>query len=226
MLLSLSPRQLRRCTEYLRMHSRPGASAGGHGRTAATGAAEADPAADLLLVRRVLAREAGAEAELVERLACLPAMIRVQHRRMGTPLRPHELDDVVQNVLLALWRKLAVFDGRVPVLFWAAGFGTIELRRAVERRDRRPEVTGVDVAEPLAPGGDSPVDRERLDAALAVVDQTGRQIVVMKHYEGRTFDDIAARTGTFVNTVKTRYYRALERMRSWLLAGGREQGDD
>jgi RNA polymerase sigma-70 factor (ECF subfamily) len=164
------------------------------------------------LVRRMLDGDPAAGAEIVDRIACLPAMVRLKHLRMGAPLQPDELDDAIQNVLLAFWRKLDRFDGRVPLLVWAHGFGAVELVKAVERRARRRQRFRAVDEEPAAPGGPAH-DAERIALALAAEPEADARLLRLKHFDGLTFEEIAPRTGMPVNTVKTRYYRCLERLR-------------
>lgn len=217
--LSLSPVHLRRCLEYMRERVQ------GPGRPAAP--ALPDPAApvldanaDLAVVRRVLQGEAAARDELIDRIACLPAMVRVQHARRGAPLPADELDDVVQEVLLALWRKLARFDGRVPLLMWAHGFVSVELHKALERRGRRQRRTVAATTEPAAPPAAPELDRERLHRALADEPRVDAQILRLRHFEGLDFETVARTLGMPLNTVKTRHYRCLERLRRRLGSGG------
>lgn len=178
-----------------------------------------EASADLALVRAALAGKPAAREQLADRLACLPAMIRLKHQRMGAPLGPHELDDVVQNVLLVLWRKLERFDGRVPVARWAFGFGVLEILKMVERRARRREQVG-DLPELATPAANAPpAATERLARLCGELPPLDQEILRQKHFEDRTFEDIAARTGVRANTIKTRYYRVLERLRRRLGPG-------
>ena len=175
---------------------------------------------DHRLVGRVLAGEAAARTELLDRIACLPAMVRLKHLRMGSPLQPDELDDTIQNVLLAFWRKLERFDGRVPLLVWAHGFGCVELVKAIERRARRRQRFRTVDEEPTAPA--APIhDAERIGLILAAEPEADARLIRLKHLEGLTFEEIAPLAGMPVNTVKTRYYRCLERLRRRL--GGLEE---
>lgn len=170
--------------------------------------------ADLQVVRSAMADDSRAKEQLATELAALPAMLRVKNLRLGSPLRPHELDDVVQNTLLAILRKLATFDGRGALLRWAYGIGVIELLRALERRRRRREQDHA--SEPVVPEAEPTVDRERVAAALATLDPDDRNVVEQKHFAAATFEEIAARTGEPISTVKSRYYRALQRLRTRL----------
>jgi RNA polymerase sigma-70 factor (ECF subfamily) len=177
--------------------------------------------ADHQLVRRVLDGDAAARLAIVDRIACLPAMVRLKHLRMGSPLQPDELDDAIQNVLLAFWRKLDRFDGRVPLLVWAHGFGAVELVKAVERRARRRQRFRAVEEEPAAPNPPG-YDTERIGLILAAEPEADALLIRLKHFEGCTFEEIAPRTGMPVNTVKTRYYRCLERLRRRLRGSAEE----
>ncbi|HEX5053420.1 MAG TPA: sigma-70 family RNA polymerase sigma factor [Planctomycetota bacterium] len=186
---------------------------------ASRGSQPGDGAADLVTVRAALAGSTVARHRVVELLGDLPAMMRVKNARLGSRLQQHELDDATQSVLLSLWQKLDRFDGRVPLLHWAYGFGVIEMHRIVERRARRREQTCL--VEPEAPAAPAAVARAEQASALlarglAELDPPERDIVLLKHFEGLTFEAAAARLGLVVNTAKTRYYRALERLRARL----------
>jgi RNA polymerase sigma-70 factor (ECF subfamily) len=51
--------------------------------------------------------------------------------------------------------------------------------------------------------------------ALALLDFPVREIFVLHHYQSLTFAEIAEITGESLATVKTRYYRALEKLRNY-----------
>lgn len=180
-----------------------------------------DGARELATIRAALGGDAVARQRLFDGLVDLPAMLRVKNQRLGQPLRPHELDDVLQNVLLSLWQKLTAFDGRAPLLHWAYGFGVVEIRRAVERRGRRREQPIVDEAT-ADPATEPLHDPERVRQLLAGLDPDEQAVIRLKHFEALTFDEIADRLGIVANTAKTRYYRGLERLRQRLLPDLRE----
>ncbi len=180
------------------------------------------PARDLATVQAALTGNNVARQRVVDLLADLPAMIRIKNARLGGRLQDNELDDVVQNVLLSLWRKLAGYDGRVPLLHWAYGFGVVEIRRTLERRGRRRErEMPHEAATETAP--DSLHDPERLGRLLAELDPAEQAVIRLKHFDGLTFDEIAQRLSLLANTAKTRYYRGLERLRQRLRPGHHEE---
>jgi RNA polymerase sigma-70 factor (ECF subfamily) len=220
--LSLSRRRARQCRELLRYGSRyqPGMppDPNTHGPSAS------DPARERELVERALAGCAAARDELIDQLACLPAMVRAKNRRMGGPLRQAELDDATQNVLLAVWSKLRQFDGRVPLFVWAYGFVVVEILRTVERRARRRERQPEPGLELPSGGAEQRADLERVMMALVRLAEPEQSIVRAKHFEDLTFDAIAARLGLIVNTVKTKYYRSLALLRGELAGVARDLG--
>jgi len=70
-----------------------------------------------------------------------------------------------------------------------------------------------DAAGLAAPAPEPRYDLERLRRALAQIDPGDRRIVTLKHFDGLTFAQIAPHVDLVLNTVKTRYYRSLDRLR-------------
>lgn len=172
-----------------------------------------DGSFDLATTHAALAGDALARLRVVDCLMDLPAMLRIKNVRLGSPLRPHELDDVAQDVLLALWGKLDRYDGRAPLRHWAYGFGVVEIRRAIERRARQREQPIDDASLVVDDSRGAPHDHEPLRRLLAELDQSERDVIHLKHFEALTFDEISLRLAIATNTAKTRYYRGLGRLR-------------
>lgn len=172
-----------------------------------------DPAADLRLVAAARLGNAEAQEQLAAALAVVPAMLRAKNQKLGALVDSHTVEDAAQNALLAVWRKLELYDGRTPVVFWAYGFAVIELRRAVERRGRRREEPHV--AEVVDHGRATPVESE-LGALLDQLEELDRRILHHKHTESMTFPEIGERLTMPTNTAKTRYYRAIAWLRQRL----------
>lgn len=180
-----------------------------------------DPyAADLDLVRRAIAGDGAATGAVLERLGCVPAILRSLHRRLGAPLRADELAEVDQNALAALWSKLAGFEGRATLESWAFRFVQLELHKALDRRRRRARLTlldGDDLAELSAREEGAPAfDPTILHTAIAKLGPPTSDIVSERHFGELGFDEIARRRGESVSTIKARYYRGLERLKALL----------
>ncbi|MEQ8765705.1 MAG: sigma-70 family RNA polymerase sigma factor [Planctomycetota bacterium] len=182
---------------------------------------------DLDLVQRALLRQPEALGGLVERLQCVPRILLYKNRQLGAPLSGHELEDLAQETLLAIWKKLDRFEGRSRLETWVYRFCFLELMARLRHLNRQP--TFVSDVEPLTDGRSArppdPFRFETIYRGLEKLDAGSASILKMKHFEGLTFDQIAERLGVSSNTVKTRYYRALPKLRALLQtpAGSRSE---
>lgn len=174
---------------------------------------------DLSVIRAALAGKGAAVERLVDRLACIPPMVRARHRRLGGPLGPSELEDVIQDVLTAVWGKLDRFEGRSSLESWLYGFCVRELLKTLERRRRGPRTEGVeeDSLPPTAASGPRPeTEYERLHATLERLGPPAEEVIRLKHFAALSFDEIGRRLDLPAGTVKTQYYRGVAKLRTWL----------
>ena len=175
---------------------------------------------DLELVRRVLRGDSGAEEPFVQRMSCARRFLVYKNASFGAPLGTHELEDVVQSTLLAVWRKLGEYAGTGSLEAWVYRFAYLELVNRLQAIDRRPRELEL-ADEELEPATEGlarldPLERERLYRGLERLDDAAGEIIRLKHLEARTFEQISVRLGIPVNTAKTRYYRGMERLRQLL----------
>jgi RNA polymerase sigma factor (sigma-70 family) len=186
-----------------------------------------DPSAlharDLALVRAVLVGDPREVACIGERLRCIARILRVLNLKHGRALLDDELADVAQDVLVIVWRKLPGYGGDVPLEGWVYGICGLELMNALRRKQRRrSEVEGAVRA------GAVPVERpepdpwafEDLHAGLDRLAGESARVIRMKHFEDRTFEEIAAALDTSPNTIKARYYRGMMELRRILGSEG------
>ena len=125
-------------------------------------------------------------------------------------------DDLLQDVLVALWRALPNFRGeaseRTFVFRVAHNRG---LSFVARRRRHEPLPEGESLADPR-PGPDVELDRaqrhDRLVAAVRRLPEAQRQ-AVMLHLEGFSAREIAAMQGTTENNVAVRLTRARQALR-------------
>ena len=176
---------------------------------------------DLEFVARLLRREPAALEEMGRRLACLMAMLRYQSRRLGAPLSEHELEEVAQDTVVALWSKLASYKGRASLETWAFRFATLELLKAIQRHARRPAAplpldAELDPAAEVEPEAEPKLGPAELLAGLESLEPATARVIRRRHHDEASFDDIAAAEGLPLNTVKARYYRGLARLREHL----------
>ncbi|MCC6406299.1 MAG: sigma-70 family RNA polymerase sigma factor [Planctomycetes bacterium] len=189
--------------------------------TGGDGEAQGVPhASDLDLVSRALAGETLAIELVCRRLDCVPAILRDRHARYGSPLRADELEEVQQETLVALWAKLGAYEGRASLETWAFRFTVLELLKCFARRDRRRNVLADSEGEleraPDREESEPLLEPERVHSGLERLGPPANDIIRMRHFEERSFEEIASAYGEPVNTIKARYYRGLERLRELL----------
>lgn len=181
-------------------------------------------ASDLALARRTLAGERAAEREFVERMRCVPKILAAQSARLRNPIARSDLEDLSQETLLTIWRRLDTYEGMATLESWAWGFCHLTLANFLRVRGRRPPLASAgehDVAD--ASRGDV-FEFERLHLAVEQLAAGDRQVLHLKNVEELTFDQIAERLAEPASTVKTHYYRAIEALRRLLAGAARQEG--
>jgi RNA polymerase sigma-70 factor, ECF subfamily len=138
---------------------------------------------------------------------------------------PSLSEEVVQEVLVEVWRSAARFDpGRGSPMSWVA---TIAHRRAVDRvraeqrsvqREHR-AATGAVAYDEVAETALDNLDRERVRRCLGSLTELQREAVTLAYYGGYTYRQVAALLGVAAGTVNTRMRDGLIRLRDCLGVG-------
>ncbi|MCB1369522.1 MAG: sigma-70 family RNA polymerase sigma factor [Rhodobacteraceae bacterium] len=185
-------------------------------------------ASDAAVLRAVAAGDRSAFVELFGRYAG-----RIKGFLMRRGASEADAEEIVQEVMVAIWRRAASFDPeRAAAATWIF---TIARNRRIDlvRRARRPEPDPQDPLfrpdpEPGSVARISAAEREaRLRAGLAGLAPGQRQVLVAAFYEGLSHGEIAARLDLPVGTVKSRIRLAFGHLREAIgeeLAG--EFGDE
>ncbi|MFT5285492.1 MAG: RNA polymerase sigma factor (sigma-70 family) [Planctomycetota bacterium] len=184
-------------------------------RTIETESTQTSHEADLSLVRDLLAGDRQSIRIFVDRMKCVPSILRAQNQRLGSPLNREDLLDVVQESLTVVWRKLDSYAGRATIETWAYRFCFLELMNGIRKhRKWRGTVQSEAELESLpAPKDHRGFEFEFLHRGLEHVGPPESNILRMKHFEELTFNEIAERLGVSANTVKTQYYRGLTKLK-------------
>jgi RNA polymerase sigma-70 factor (ECF subfamily) len=188
-------------------------------------AGESDPAlahrADLELVQNVLAGDPAALDRLVEQLRCAPRFLHAINERAGGPLTETELADLSQDVLLLVWEKLSTFEGRATLETWTWRFCWLETRNRIRQviRERRNAPSSM-LDELPAPEASNRIVEDAVELGLEELGPPPSEVIRLKHFEGRTFPEIAELLWIPLNTAKSHYYRGLDRLRQRLRALG------
>ena len=174
------------------------------------GLAPAVAADDEILVRRTLAGDLPAFAQLVERHRALA--VRVAARVVGEA----EADDVAQDALLRAFHRLDQFRGDSPFRAWLLRIVHNTALNALERRRPLPVPEPPDEERAAdAPPERTPADelelrerREQLARKLLELQPTHRAVLVLRDLEGLSYEEIAHVTESPLGSVKGRLHRA------------------
>jgi RNA polymerase sigma-70 factor, ECF subfamily len=185
---------------------------------------------DLEFARRAQANDPAAIEELERRLACLPAMVRHQNRSLGAGLDEHDVEEVVRETALALWRKLPQFEGRSTLETWAFRFAMLEVLKSLQARARRPHELEIPehLVDPRRESEEEDVpsfEPAELAAGLGELTTGAAEVIRLRHWDELSFEEIAARVRLPLNTIKARYYRGLARLREILERKQRRTGE-
>jgi len=166
------------------------------------------------LARRLARGEEAAFADLYD--ACSPRLLRYLAMRLASA---DKAADVLQTAMLRAVRsrrRFAKVDSPAAYLFQIA---RNEAARLAKRTARRAEqtLTAEQMLELIDETNDCREDAEIVVAALARLSTEDCELVQLKIYAGLTFREIAVVTGRPQATVATRYRRALDTMRPWLV---------
>lgn len=135
-----------------------------------------------------------------------------------------EAEDVLQEVYTTVWRKAGQFDAsRAGSITWLA---MIARNKAIDRLRANPAASRtapIEVAEAVADPGPSPLhvaeaatDNERLGACMDQLDTRRRSLIRTAFFDGATYEELAARIGSPLGSVKSWIRRGLIQLRECL----------
>lgn len=132
-----------------------------------------------------------------------------------------EAEDVLQEIFVQIWREAERFDpSRASVKTWLF---TIARSRSLDRyRSRKTAKSRVDDGaeeglEQLASGEDlqtATVMQRYVSNALGQLTKEQKTVLELSYYQGMTQEEIAARLGEPLGTIKSRIRSALTKLRS------------
>ncbi len=180
----------------------------------------ADPDSDVALMQRVAAGDEAAFAILVE---------RHQHAVVGTAAKmlgdPGEAEDIAQQVFLRLWTSAKRYQPTAKFTTFLFTITRNLVFNESRRRSRRRQISIEEREEhgPVHadPESDNRPDHELLhaelrhaiDQAIDALPENQRLAVVLRRYEGTSYEDIAEILGTSVSSVKSLLFRARDSLR-------------
>lgn len=158
-----------------------------------------------------------------------------------------DASDIVQEVLLEAHKRLTDYlrNPAMPFRLWLRHLAQDQVIDA-HRRHRQAQRRSLDREQPLVPAvladhssmelagqlldhertpASEAIQRElqrRLDAAIGLLDEDDREIILMRHREQLSNQQVAEELGLSEAAASMRYLRAIRRLRSSLLPGSGE----
>ena len=162
---------------------------------------------DAYLVQRAQEGYLDAFDLLVHRHAALA--YRVAYRILGDH---HDAQDVAQDALTSAWQSLPRFRRESSFSTWLYRIVT---RKALNRATRGKTSDSLDLLEQVsdtAAGPGQQAERneatDAVSAAVAALPLAQRTVIVLHHFEGLSYADVAAITGSTEPAVRSHLFRA------------------
>ena len=135
-----------------------------------------------------------------------------------------EAEDVLQEVYVTVWRKAVQFDSaRARASTW---MGTIARNRCIDRLRSQPAaamrapIELLDFAEDPSPSpaahAESGMERAQLDNCIGQLDPKRQVLIRTAFFEGATYEELSARSGSPLGSVKSWIRRGLLQLRTCL----------
>jgi RNA polymerase sigma-70 factor (ECF subfamily) len=134
-----------------------------------------------------------------------------------------DAEDAAREAFVTSFEKIRDLRDERKYYLWVKTIAENCCKECMKKREREggelPENGSADVT-PMSESGPTPADRfvkqkETINAVRNAVDELNeddREIVELKHFCELQFDEVAEMLGIPVNTAKTRFYRALEKL--------------
>lgn len=147
-------------------------------------------------------------------------------RRLGVR-NEEDQHDLLQDIFIKVYKNLNGFDQTLSFSSWVYRIAHNEAVSHFRRRSSRPEGSQVDDGDEVVgmlPSGDDLIeeivsrdDGRILRAALQKIDAKYRDIIILRYFEGKEYDEISDILEIPVGSVATRLYRAKARLRELLV---------
>jgi RNA polymerase sigma-70 factor (ECF subfamily) len=161
-----------------------------------------------------LRAQAGDEAAYREALRRIAVRLRSYLRRRTQSL-PDDLEDLVQETLLALHLQRGTYDAALPVSAWVLAIARHKLIDLWRRRGRQEALHDPidDVDEGLLARSEPEAGAARdLSMLLAELSPAQRDAILLTKIEGLSVTEASARTGVSESAIKVQVHRGLKKL--------------
>lgn len=161
-----------------------------------------------------MAAQAGDERAYRESLALMAARLRSYFRRR-MPTLQDDVEDLVQETLLAVHLQRGTYDAEFPVTAWLTAIARHKLVDLWRRRGRKEGLhdgyDDVEESELAAPPSEPHALRD-LGVLLQALPQAQRQAIELTKLEGLSVAEASSRTGASEASIKVLVHRGLKRL--------------
>ena len=140
--------------------------------------------------------------------------------------RQQEIEDVLQETALVLWRKFGLYDPEKSFTSWALGVAHFELRHSQRAQARTPLVLDEKTSELLARRTESPVPegrQDQLERCLSKLDTRAREALSLYYEKDLSTRQIAEMYRGTVNMVRILLFRARQAVARCMTAAARQE---
>lgn len=134
-----------------------------------------------------------------------------------------DADDLTQVTFIQAWKGMAGFRGDAKLSTWLHTIAYRESIHFLEKKKRLGKVSMDQVEyalegtlhnDPLYEGDEI---HRRLQVAVALLPEKQKAVFVMKYFEEKKYEEIAAITGTSVGALKASFHHAVQKIEHHLL---------
>lgn len=161
-------------------------------------------------MRKAIGGDEGAYRRLLSSLS-LALRSTVRRGFAGVSARPNEVEDVVQEVMLAIHLKRHTWDQSKPISPWIMAIARNKMIDDLRRKGRRTEVPIDGMLDVLEAGGhEDAIHAHDVNRVLTGLNGRNREIVQAISIDGHSAQDVAKKLGMTEVAVRVSLHRSLK----------------
>ena len=127
-------------------------------------------------------------------------------------------EDILQETYIKIWMNAGSYKAKGTPMAWVLtitkNLAFMKLREKKRHQDLEPEQWDMEFHIPDSAG--SIEDRHLLEAAMHILGEEERQIILLHAVSGLKFREIGTLTGIGLSTVLSKYHRALKKLKKYI----------
>ena len=141
------------------------------------------------------------------------------YNRVKSKVPPQDVEDVTQEIFIALVRSLDSYQQRSRFNTWLYTIVNRQIADFYRRRNRNERGQNVELDSEGAPEIPSTAEHEEADQRMSIqkalnhLPEHYQEVIMMRFADGLTFAEIAEQRGQSLEAVKSLYRRALQAVR-------------